>query len=102
MAAAALLMCILPYGFIPWVIVAPLAALNSDDFQLNSIAEVILEEHHCLLLNGVWTQLCLSAWKQHMAVEDTQQANLCPSLGTPAQPTIAPLLSASSGRIIIY
>lgn len=52
-AAALLLICILPYGFIPWVIVAPLAALNSDDFQLSSIAEVILEEHHCLLSNGV-------------------------------------------------
>lgn len=54
MAAAALLVvCILPYGFIPWVIVARLAALNSDDFQLSSIAEVILGEHHCLLSNGV-------------------------------------------------
>lgn len=99
--------CILHYGFIPWVIVAPLAVLNSNNFQPNSAAEFILEECHSVLSNGVWTQRCLLAWRQHMANENpflnmTWQSNLCPSLGTPAQLIVASLVSSSSRRIIIY
>lgn len=58
MATAALLhLRILQDGFIPWVIVAPLAVLNSNHFRPNSIAEFIVKECHSLLSDGVWIQL---------------------------------------------
>lgn len=51
--------CILQYGFILWAILAPLALLNINNIQPNSIAEFILNKLNepC---NGVWTQLGLS------------------------------------------
>lgn len=66
-AAALLLMYILQYGFILWVIVAPLAIVNSNNFWSSNIAEFILKECHSLLSYSAWIHLCLSVRRQDVA-----------------------------------